>query len=918
MIGPGESYCGACGKLTVQLTLMPEQPILVASLPKTHNRPVKLINDGDYDLQVEVRPTANHPWLHHEPSSIRVPARSDAEIRFLLDGSSLPENLRIERLSYHLFFDGNPASAKPLVVTVKSGPKPSAAPVIFGELQEGSIQDRMITLRNDGGLPFGIRSVEPVGSKQLRLGELILPAKVEAGARMQIPVVWDTNVDAGDEDLGQAGFLFVFAHGEDLFVPARASLFRYRLEPVPGRIRLEGSAKTIPRQGVTLRNLGTIDVEITGIRGSASWIRVLGPTLPKISIAPEPGKEPTVGPSFTVECDLRELQPGRHQAKILIETADSELENPEVDVELEVHAVKEYHDYVGIDFGTTNSVVAVLNQDEQAELIRVEHEGGKTPLIPSLLYFHPDGSTRIGYEAQKEANVYPERIVRSIKRVMGYAEEIQIGDESFRPEDIAALILGHLVREAEAHLLALNNHHFDVQRAIVTVPSNFFALQIKAILNACEKAGIRTERESAERAASLLKKQTGTEINSTIILDEPSAAAVAFLNYLHNSNQFRDLVAEKINSGKGLHLLVYDHGGGTLDISVARVEPGIGGIGLRFLATPGDNTLGGDFFDILLMRDLLADAKAEVPEFDMSLINSNHLEIQRRREAEGWSEPEWSNVVRARQEWKATAEQLKINLAQGSTEEARAILNSEALCWFEKGELIKETKPMELSLLQEEMAQRLELPIDQGIRLIELSLEQADIAATDVDFVLHAGRQSLLELVQKKVAAAFPELPPERLVLDEEKLLKTCVAQGAARFGLMRDRPGTLTIIQERRLPHAYGIDRVSPFGDREFEEIISRGESYPVVKERMFDALPPTGRLNLKVYQNSGSRKRFVDNREICGVGQISHEFDPTATEEIRLRLEVDENRDLLVHIDDQTIVLEPPRPSAELDWMG
>lgn len=934
-IGSHEVYCGGCGELALELEIKPEQAILVASLPEALKRPVLLANGGNRDLNVQIRPSAQRSWLSYAPSKLTIQPGKKARFEIHLDPSKLPKEFQIERLQYELILNDNARTRKMLGVTVKAGPKPEASEVVFGELQEGSVHDRQIQMANRGGLPFSIQSVEPFGSGQLDVGDISLPIKVGPGQVATIPVRWDTQV-ADEGDLTQAGFKVHFAHNEHLVVPARASLFRYRLQTTPERLRFEGSRKSKPEQEVLLQNRGTIDVDVASIRGSEPWIQVNNPYGATQLKAPEPGHA-TVDTelSFEIICLTQELGPGIHQGQVLIETAEPDLENLALDIELRVAALEAYPDYLGIDFGTTNSVVSFLGADRSPKVVELEDNGSSSPLIPSLLYFHELGNTYIGHRAKNASGGDPDRIVRSIKRVMGYDEGVQINEHKYRPEEIAAAILKHLVRYGEDCLFKTHQRFFDVRRAIITVPANFYGLQIQAILEACSLAGLETGQPKLAppptsdppiqpSQESVQETPAKSPLPSTlpIILDEPSAAAIYFIDYLVEQRGLAPELEELVNRDEGMHILVYDHGGGTLDVSVARVtRQDDGSVGLSFLANRGDNRLGGDHLDILIMRDLLIGAKLEASHFDTSLIEANHSEIQRRREAEGWSADDWVGVVRARHVWKEAAEQLKISLAGGTTQTASESLPGWALIRFENGHLIRSTSSVELSLDSSQLFDRLNDALAKSARLIKQTLELAGVQGDAIDFVLHAGRQSLLNLIKENVSACFPNLPSDRLILDPTHLLKTCVAKGAALYGRSRDSnfDGGVRILQEgRALPHAYGVDRTGTFGQIEFDEVIPRGEAYPIRREKIFDSLPPTGRLSLRIYENGGTSRHIRGNEEITEAGHFEHRFDPAAVDQLRVRFEIDNNRQLKVHIEDRVVEIRPVQPAAELDWMG
>ncbi|MEI6605647.1 MAG: Hsp70 family protein [Verrucomicrobiota bacterium] len=206
---------------------------------------------------------------------------------------------------------------------------------------------------------------------------------------------------------------------------------------------------------------------------------------------------------------------------------------------------------VGIDLGTTNSTVAVV-LDGVLTVIPVH---GK-PTMPSAVGIDPAGRLVIGQAAKNQSASAPENTVLSIKRLMGTDHQVGLGDKTYRPEEISALILGELKQAAEAHLGQPVTH------AVITVPAFFNERQRHATQDAGRLAGLEVLR----------------------IINEPTAAALAY-----GAGQAADLKHETI--------LVYDLGGGTFDVSVVRVEDGI----VEVRASHGDINLGGDDFDEALV-----------------------------------------------------------------------------------------------------------------------------------------------------------------------------------------------------------------------------------------------------------------------------------------------------------------------------
>ena len=204
------------------------------------------------------------------------------------------------------------------------------------------------------------------------------------------------------------------------------------------------------------------------------------------------------------------------------------------------------HKTIGIDLGTTNSVLAVTQQGIPT-ILPVQG----SPLFPSVVGRSPEGTLLVGTPAWNQWVVAPERTVRSIKRRMGDPTPIMMAGEAYSPQEISALILKEIKQAAETAL----GH--PVERAVITVPAYFNETQRQATLEAGEIAGLVVER----------------------IINEPTAAALAHGYGLSDEEHLR--------------ILVYDLGGGTFDVSVIELNFGV----IDVLATAGDNQLGGDDFD---------------------------------------------------------------------------------------------------------------------------------------------------------------------------------------------------------------------------------------------------------------------------------------------------------------------------------
>ncbi len=246
---------------------------------------------------------------------------------------------------------------------------------------------------------------------------------------------------------------------------------------------------------------------------------------------------------------------------------------------------------VGIDLGTTNSVVAVLEGGEPVVIPNAE--GSR--LTSSVVGFNKAGERLVGAAAKRQAVINPGRTVISIKRRMGTNEKIAIDDRTYTPEQISAMILQKLKTDAEDYLGE------KVESAVITVPAYFNDAQRTATKNAGEIAGLKVLR----------------------IINEPTAAALAY----------------GLDKKKNETILVFDLGGGTFDVSVLEVGDGL----FEVKSTAGDTNLGGDDWDERIVQYVAAEFKKE---HGIDLTKDRQA-MQRIREAAEKAKIELSNVVQA-------------------------------------------------------------------------------------------------------------------------------------------------------------------------------------------------------------------------------------------------------------------------------
>ena len=244
---------------------------------------------------------------------------------------------------------------------------------------------------------------------------------------------------------------------------------------------------------------------------------------------------------------------------------------------------------IGIDLGTTNSCVAVMEGGEAVVIPNAE--GNRT--TPSVVAFSKNGERLVGQIAKRQAVTNPDNTVISIKRNMGTDKKVKIESDDFTPQEISAMILQKLKQDAENYLGT------DVKQAVITVPAYFSDSQRQATKDAGKIAGLEVLR----------------------IINEPTAASLAY---------------GMVKEGQDQKIMVYDLGGGTFDVSILDIGDGV----FEVLATSGNNHLGGDDFDQKIIDYLVAEFKKE-QGVDLS---ADKMAMQRLKEAAEKAKIELSGV----------------------------------------------------------------------------------------------------------------------------------------------------------------------------------------------------------------------------------------------------------------------------------
>ena len=417
---------------------------------------------------------------------------------------------------------------------------------------------------------------------------------------------------------------------------------------------------------------------------------------------------------------------------------------------------------IGIDLGTTNSEVAAFVDGK----VRVLGPG-EVKMLPSCVGISPAGELLVGESARNQQLVYPDRTVRSIKRRMGSSETVLLGDKSFTPQEISALILRELTEWASRDL------QVPVKRAVITVPAYFSDAQRNATREAGMMAGLEVVR----------------------ILNEPTAASLAY----------------GFGDGARRTVMVYDLGGGTFDVSVVMVEGDV----TEVLASHGNNRLGGDDFDDLLLEQL----QAEFHKRHGVSIGPEHP------------------LAMARLWWAAEAakKQLSFQPYAQVREEALITVNG---------------KPLHLDLeLPRAEYEKMILPlVESTLDSVSKALQDAGRKPRELDAILLVGGSTRTPLVSRLLRERTGLEPREDVHPD------LCVALGA---GVLASRLAGREV--ERVLvdvsPYSFGPSYLGERGGVEYpycyHPIIRRNTPLPVTRtESYYTSFPGQREVDIQIFQ--------------------------------------------------------------------
>jgi molecular chaperone DnaK len=449
---------------------------------------------------------------------------------------------------------------------------------------------------------------------------------------------------------------------------------------------------------------------------------------------------------------------------------------------------------IGIDLGTTNSEVSVV---ETSAPVMIPNSESKF-ITPSVVGINPQTNKLVvGEKAKRQLLIYPDRTVSEVKRIMGTDKKVRLGDKEYSPQEISAMILQALKTDAENYL------NQTITDAVITVPAYFEDVRRQATKDAGTIAGLNVQR----------------------IINEPTAAALAY----------------GIDRKRDQTILVYDLGGGTFDVSIIEVNPGI----MEVIATSGDSHLGGTDFDQKIITWLLENFK-----------NDTNLDL--------------STDKVALQHLKFIAEEAKIRLSQ----DFRAIIEHPSIA--KDGNNVLNLK---YELTRNRFEEMIKDMILKTISLVEEVLENAELTYREIDEVILIGGSTKIPLVRELIQSKLRKIPNFDIDPDQS------VAIGAAvQGGLINGK--IKSVILSDILSHSLGTETV---GD-ELDILIPKHSFIPTsVTEDYTTVVDNQTRVRINIFE--GEHRTASKNTRLGTFVLDEIPTGPAGSQTIKVKFDIDNN---------------------------
>lgn len=446
---------------------------------------------------------------------------------------------------------------------------------------------------------------------------------------------------------------------------------------------------------------------------------------------------------------------------------------------------------IGIDLGTTNSCVAVMEGGEATVI--PNPEGNRT--TPSVVAFK-NGERLVGEVGKRQAITNPNTI-QSIKRYMGTDHKVEVEGKTYTPQEISAIILQKLKEDAEAYLGE------KVTKAVITVPAYFNDSQRQATKDAGKIAGLEVER----------------------IVNEPTAAALAY----------------GLEKEEDQTILVYDLGGGTFDVSILELGEGF----FEVKATSGDNELGGDDFDQVIIDHLVAEFKKE-NSIDLS---KDKMALQRLKDAAEKAKKDLSGVT--------------------STQISLPFITADATG----------PKHLELTLSRAKFEELSSDLVERTLQPTRRALQDAGMSASEIDKIVLVGGSTRIPAVQEAIKKLTGQEPHKGVNPDEVVALGAAVQAGVL-TGEVKD------VVLLDVTPLSLGIETMGAV----FTKLIDRNTTIPTSKSQVFSTAADN-QPSVDIHVLQGERQMAADNKTLGRFQLTDIPPAPRGVPQIEVTFDIDAN---------------------------
>ena len=876
-----DKHCGYCGcKVFDFLVTWEQKPrIYAGDDANIHNLTILVENTGAYPITFQpIRTTRDDiiQFPHENSSPFTVSAGQRYPIPIQVNPAHLARNAETITVRAQ---DAPPNLVSEKSLPLKALPRPdfklTPSPVKVRH-RRGTEKVREELHLEVQQSEFYISDIKAIGGSVVRVGYSKEQLHQKNGASRKVIFEFDCNQFTDESNVVKLNFGL---YGLSQPIEKRIKI-RREIVPDPPRLfvpqmNLEVTQERGKTPTLTLQNRGerTLTIQNIAFTDPFNLIRMLNVECP---ITIEGGGQ------HNVEMQLLavDVDPGDYTINFTINSNCETAPEYEYVLNVKVNALEPYPHYLAIDFGTTNSCCACLGSPDVPQLIQLDSDINQSEIMPSSIIYHSQPQNgvvyKVGYgaETDRTSEIDGPYYINSVKRWLGFNWHRQFpNNKKLQPSDVVADILKHIIRRAEEYLDTLSTQS-KIEKCVITYPTMFSRRQQEGIRQAFEKIGITDLR----------------------LIDEASAASLGAISRRRQQGDYR--------------LLVYDFGGGTIDIVLSHVKNNESKIRIEPLAHGGNPRYGGD------------DVTQSIVDF---LLNEFRERIQRQNLNLSFSIP----YLSPRKVWQPSGDQQK----------DRAILLNTRLLYDRAEELKKELSDQDranrdfpLSVIVGDDVRALD-SLTQGKINVSISKEKLNSLVADElhqtfveidtmirnnnghlpEIVILAGQSSRMPMVKKMMAAHFQTKYHTNVAIHLSESPKECVAIGAAQYGMTYSMPATVWF-DIRNFQRTYTSIGIMQFDgiQQVFKEIIPKGRLIPDESFGSMDMPLRTGETNIDV------RECFGENGALSPIDEyalrLPENIPREALIEARLKMSVDDSGEIkmgaLVGGEEYTFTVERTTP--------